>query len=87
MNLFKHSCEFEIIFLKEIHPLSSSFNTNNTIYMISTSSRPSPSVTAEDHSNLPSCPFCDDEEILKTAIGFTPFHLIHSVELVLPIEC
>jgi hypothetical protein len=27
------------------------------------------------------------EWIVKTTIGFTPFHLIHGVEAVLPIEC
>lgn len=25
--------------------------------------------------------------IVKTAIGFTPFHLVHKVDVILPIEC
>ena len=31
--------------------------------------------------------FCVDEDIFKTTTNFTPFHLVHGVESVLPIEC
>jgi hypothetical protein len=27
------------------------------------------------------------QTVVKTAIGFTPFHLVHGVEATLPIEC
>ena len=60
--------------------------TNNAIYMISSTSCPSVSSTVEDPPNLSRHHLRDDGEICKTAFGFTPFHLNHSVELVLPIK-
>ena len=41
----------------------------------------------EDPSDLSWHHFRDDGDILGTATDFTPFHLVHGVESVLPIEC
>ena len=51
-DLHKHCRESEIIFLEDIHPSASSSNTNNTIYTISTSSCPFPSLTVKDPPDL-----------------------------------
>ena len=40
----------------------------------------------EDPPDLSRHHLCDDEEICKTASGFTPFSLNHSVESVLPMK-
>ena len=82
----KHSRAYEIIVIKEIHPLTSSSNTK-TIYMISTSSITFHSSTMEDPRDLSRHHFRDDGEIVKTTTGFTPFHLSHGVESIFPIEC
>ena len=60
--------------------------TTNTIYMISSTSFPSISSTMEDPPDLSQHHLCNDIDICKTAFGFTPFRLNHSVELVLPIK-
>ena len=60
--------------------------TTNTIFMISSTSFPFASSIVEDPPNLSWNHLHDDEEICKTASGFTPFHLNHSVESVLPIK-
>ena len=60
--------------------------TTNTIYMISSTSRPSVSSLVEDPPDLSRHHLHDDGEICKTTFGFTPFHLNHSVESVLPIK-
>ena len=83
----KHSCESEITILEEIHPLTSSSNTNNIVYMISTSNSPSSSSTTEDPPDISQHHFHGEEEILENTTSFTPFHLVHSVESILPIEC
>ena len=40
----------------------------------------------EDLPDLSQHHFRNDGEIPKTTTGFTPFHLVHGVESVLPIE-
>ena len=58
----------------------------NTIYMISSTIFPSVSSAVENPPDLSRHHLRDDEEIYKTTFGFTPFHLNHSMELVLPIK-
>ena len=41
----------------------------------------------EDPPDLSQHYFHDDEQIFETTTSFTPFHLVHGVESVLPIEC
>ena len=60
--------------------------TTNTIYMISSTSFPFVSLAVEDTIDLWRHHLCDDGEICKTASGFTPFPLNHSVESILPIK-
>ena len=60
--------------------------TTNTIYMISSTSFPSISSAVEDPPDLPQHHLCNDREICKTAFGFTPSHLNHSMESILPIK-
>ena len=60
--------------------------TNNTIYMISSTSFPSVSSAMEDPPDLSWHHLCDDREIYKNSFGFTPFPLNHSMESVLPIK-
>ena len=60
--------------------------TTNTIYMISSTSRPSISSLVEDPPDLSRHHLHDDWEIYKTTFGFTPFPLNHSMESVLPIK-
>ena len=85
-DLHKHSHESEITYLKEIYPPASSLDTNNSIYMISNYSNPSSSSTNEDPPDQSRHQFRDNWDVLKTSIGFTPFHLVHSVESILSIE-
>ena len=60
--------------------------TTNTIYMISRTSFPSVSLAMEDPPDLSRHHLHDDREIHDTTFDFTPFHLNHNVELVLPIK-
>ena len=60
--------------------------TTNTIYMISSTDFPFVSLVVEDPPDLSWHHLHDDREICKTTFGFTPFHLNHSVESVLPIK-
>ena len=60
--------------------------TTNTIYMTSSTSCPFALVAVEDPPDLSQHHLHDDREIYKTASGFTPFPLNHSVESVLPIK-
>ena len=41
----------------------------------------------EDTPDICQHHFRDDRKITKTLTGFTPFYLVHGVELFLPIEC
>ena len=67
-------------------PTKTGGKATNTIYMVSTTSFPSVSSAVEDPPDLFQHHLRDDGEICKTAFGFTPFHLNHSMELVLPIK-
>ena len=69
-----------------IHPSTSFLDTNNTIYMISTSSSPSSSSTMEDPPDISWDNFHDDKEILEIVTSCTTFELFHIVESVLLIE-
>ena len=60
--------------------------TTNTVYMISSTSCPSISSLVENPPDLSRHHLRDDGEIYKTAFGFTPFPLNHSVESVLSIK-
>ena len=60
--------------------------TTNTIYMVSSTSFPSVSSVVEYPPDLYWHDLHDDRDICKTTFGFTPFHLNHSVESVLPIK-
>ena len=60
--------------------------TNNTIYMISSTSHPFISSAVEDPPDLPQHHFRDEGDICNTTSSFTPFPLNHSVESVLPIK-
>ena len=84
-DLRKHSHESEVTIIKEIQPMASSSNTT-TIYMIYTLSSTFPFFTMEDPPDLSRHHFHDDKEIIKNTTSFTPFHLTHSMESVLPIE-
>ena len=64
-DLHKNSRESKITILGEIHPSASSSYTNNTIYMISTSSRSFPSSSMEYPSDLSMPCFHNDEEIIE----------------------
>ena len=58
----------------------------NTIYMISSTIFPFVSSAVEDPLDLSWHHLCDDGEISRTTFDFTPFHLNHSVESILPIK-
>ena len=60
--------------------------TTSTIYMISSTSCPSISLSVEVPPDLYRHHLHDDGDICKTAFSFTPFPLNHSVESVLPIK-
>ena len=65
---------------------SGGYSTTNTIYMISSTSFPSISSAMEDPPDLFWHHLHDDGDICKTTFGFTPFHLNHSMESILPIR-
>ena len=54
--------------------------------MVSSTNFPSISSVMEDPPDLSRHHLRDDEDICKTSLGFTPFPLNHSMELVLPIK-
>ena len=60
--------------------------TTNTIYVISSTSRPSVSSLVENPPDLSRHHLRNDREICKNAFDFTPFPLNHSMESVLPIK-
>ena len=60
--------------------------TTNTIHMISSTSFPYVSSDVEDPPDLSRHHLHDDGDICKIVFGFTPFHLNHNVESVLPIK-
>ena len=59
---------------------------DNTIYMIVSTIFHSVSSAMEDPPDLSQHHLHNDGEICKTTLGFTPFLLNHSVELVLPVK-
>ena len=67
-------------------PTETGGKETNTIFMISSTSFPFAQLAMEDPSNLSWHHLRYDGEICKTAFGFTPFPLNHSVESVLPIK-
>ena len=60
--------------------------TTNTTFMISSTSFHFTSLVVEDPPDLSHHHLCDDGDICKTTLGFTPFPLNHSVDSVLPIK-
>ena len=60
--------------------------TSNTIYMVSSTSFPFVLSVVEDPPDRSHHHLRDNGYICKTAFGFTPFHLKHSVESFLPIK-
>ena len=60
--------------------------TTNTIYIISSTSFPSVSSAMEYPPNISLYHLHNDGDICNTTFGFTPFHLNHSVESILPIK-
>ena len=84
-DLHKHSHKSEIIVLEKMHPLTSSSDTNNTIYMISIPSSPSPSSTIEYPSDLSTCYFHNEEEILEALLTLEyPWDDIHHHSFFIP---
>ena len=63
-----HSCKSEITILEDIHPLVSSSEETNTIYMIYSSSSPSLSSVVEYPYNLSARFFNNDEDILESLL-------------------
>ena len=86
-DLRQHSSESDITILEEFHPATSSLDTTNTIYMISSSASPSISPIVEDPSDLFMHCFKNDEDILQYISTLEyPWNDMHHRSLFVPDE-